>query len=154
VEIITATDKHIREIIELWKELMDFHTEIDSRNPRSKNGHLNWEKYLRELMKSENNLILVALERNTVVGFSISQISTYPPVFINKTYGFISDIAVKSGYRRKGIGEKMLAEIFNWFESHGIDRIELSVAAGNETGYSFWKKHGFKDFSHKLYMDI
>jgi len=47
----------------------------------------------------------------------------------------------------------MLNMIFGWFTSRDIDRIELSVSARNQTGYSFWRKHGFKDFVHRLYLD-
>ena len=154
MEITVATESHVPEIIELWKEFMDYHKDIDPALSRSKDGHLSFEKHLRELMKSEDNLILVALDKDHVVGFSTSQISKYPPVFEQETYGGINTMAVKSNYRRKRIGERMLAKIFEWFASRNIDRIELSVLANNQIGYSFWKKHGFKDYRHRLYLDI
>jgi len=47
----------------------------------------------------------------------------------------------------------MLAKIFEWFESRNMDRIELRVLAKNQIGYSFWKKHGFKDYMHVLYLN-
>ncbi len=153
MEIIEATDSHIPEIVQVWKEFMDFHKDIDPRFPMSKNAHLNWEKYLRDLMDSEDALVLIALDKSRVVGFSISQISKYPPIFKRETYGSIDSIAVKSEYRRKRIGEQMLTKIYEWFASRNIDRIELSVAARNRVGYSFWKKHGFQDFMHRLYLE-
>jgi len=47
----------------------------------------------------------------------------------------------------------MLAEVLKWFASRSIDRIELDVITKNQIGYSFWKKHGFKDYRHRLYLD-
>ena len=70
-----------------------------------------------------------------------------------ETYGFIDTMAITSDYRRQGIGEQMLDRIFEWFDSQDIDRIELSVSARNQVGYSFWRKHGFHDFMHRLYLD-
>ena len=153
MEIIEATDSHIPEIIELWKEFMDFHKDIDPVLSRSEDGHLNFEKHLRDSISSEDYHILVALDKGHVVGFSTSQIRKYSPVFKMQTLGGIDTMAVKSNYRRKGIGEQMLEKILKWFESRNIDRIELSVAANNQIGYSFWKKHGFKDYRHRLYLD-
>jgi len=153
MEIILAIDSHIPEITELWKEFMDFHKDIDPRFPIRGDAPLELEKHLRELMKSEDALILVAFDGNHMVGFSISLINRYAPIWKREFYGAIDSIAVKSEYRRKGIGEQMLAKIFGWFESRNIDRIEISVAAKNQVGYTFWKKHGFQDYTHRLYLD-
>jgi len=46
----------------------------------------------------------------------------------------------------------MLSKMFQGFKSHGLDRIELRVSVRNKIGYSFWKKHGFKDYEHILYL--
>jgi len=154
MEIITATEKHIPEIVELWKEFMDFHKDIDPRFPMRKDAHLEWEKHLRELMKSEDTQVLVVLDKNQAVGYSVSQINKYAPLWECETYGMIDTLAVKSNYRRKGIGEQMLVKIMEWFKMYNVDRVELSVAARNQVGYHFWRKHGFRDYIHRLYLDI
>ncbi len=153
MEIVRATHSHVPEIVEIWKELMDYHKNIDSFFSRSEDGHVNFEKYVKDLIESNDSLVLVALDEGHVVAFSISRISEYPPVLQREKYGHIWDMAVKSNYRRKGIGGRMLAKIFEWFESQNVDRIELRVAAKNQIGYSFWKKHGFKDYIHILYLN-
>jgi ribosomal protein S18 acetylase RimI-like enzyme len=138
--------------LEVWKEFMDYHKNLDSLFTRRENGHLNFEKYIRELIKSNDAHVLVALDKEDVVGYSISLIQFYPPVFKREIYGLINDLAVKETHRRRGFGEKLLLKMFEWFKSHGIDRIELRVSFRNEIGYSFWKKHGFKDYQHVLYL--
>ncbi|MFC2070324.1 GNAT family N-acetyltransferase [Chloroflexota bacterium] len=153
MEIIPATENHIPEIIELWIEFMDFHQEIEPALKRGKDGHLAFEKHLRDSMQTEDSQVLLALDNNEVVGFSISQISKPYPVYEQENYGLISSIAVKTGHRRKRVGEQLLVKISEWLEFRNIDRIELSVVARNQVGYSFWKKHGFKDYMHRLYLD-
>jgi ribosomal protein S18 acetylase RimI-like enzyme len=153
VEIAVANDIHIPGILEVWKEFMDFHEGIDSSFAKSENGHISFEKHLRDIVKSDDRQALVALDKLNVVGYSIAETGRYPPVFERQTFGLITDMAVKSGYRRQGIGEQMLAKIYQWFESRNLDRIELSVSAKNQIGYSFWNKHGSKDYMHRLYLD-
>lgn len=153
MEIILAKDNHVPEIVELWKELADYLKNLDLHWSRRQDGHLNFEKHVRDLLNDQDACILVVREKGKVVGFTIAQIGKYPPEFEWETYGSISDMIVTSGYRRKRIGEQMLGKILGWFTSRGIDRIELSVAAKNQVGYSFWKKHGFRDYMHRLYLD-
>lgn len=131
---------------------MDYHKNLDSLFTRRENGHLHFEKYIRELIKSNDAQVLVALDKEDVVGYSISLLQFYPPVFKREIYGLINDLAIKETHRRRGFGEQMLFKMFEWFKFHGVDRIELRVSVRNEIGYSFWKKHGFKDYQHVLFL--
>lgn len=152
VEVLPVQDAHIPEIIKIWKEFMDFHKGIDLFFARSADGHIHQEKHIRDSMQSENAQVLVAVRNGEVVAYSISEIHVRPPVFCYRTFGVISDLAVKSAYRGKGIGGKMLEKIFEWFNSRNIHRIELRVVSENQIGYNFWKKHGFQDYMHSLYQ--
>ncbi len=154
IDIAEATESHVPDMVELWREFMDHHKDIDPRFPVREDAHIGFEQHLRELMGAEDTLILVALDGSRTVGFSISQVNKYPPIWVEReTYGFIDTMAITADYRRQGIGEQMLNRIFEWFDSRDIDRIELSVSARNQVGYSFWRKHGFKDFMHRLYLN-
>jgi len=109
--IIPATESHIPEIVEIWKEFMDFHSHLDLYFTRTDEGSSKFEEWLRSLMKSDNALVLTAKEDDQVIAYSLSQICKRPPLFTEIDYGYIYDLAVKSEYRRKGIGEQMLSEI-------------------------------------------
>jgi ribosomal protein S18 acetylase RimI-like enzyme len=153
VEIISATENHIPAIVSLWIELSDYHRDIDPFFTRREGSILEYERHLRELLKSGDHQILVAIEDDAVVGFSLSMIARHPPVFQTERYGLICDLTVKTDYQRRGVGGKLLEEILGWFDAAGIDRIELHVAAKNRPGYSFWEKHGFRDYMHTLYLN-
>ncbi len=152
MEIISANDSHVPGIVEIWKEFMDFHSDIDPYYARDEEGHSKFEDWVRDLMKSDTALVLVAKEDGQVIAYSLSQINQRPLLFKEVEYGFIYDLAVKSEYRRKGIGEQMLVKILEWFKSRQIDRIELGVLAKNRVAYSFWEKHGFEVFLHRMYL--
>ena len=95
-------------------------------------------------MKSEDGLVLVAVDNGKVVGYSLSEIRTANPGFHREKYGYIDDAAVTASHRRRGIGRIMLVEIMNWFRSKKIRRVELNTAAQNLTANSFWRKQGFE----------
>lgn len=155
IEIVKAEERHFSELSEVWKEFMDFHNRIDPYLMRKEDGHIIFINYIRELVaKPEENLLLVALDGGHVVGYSLSTVAKRAPVFEQQVYGLISDMAVAGSHRRKGVGEKMLAEIFEWFRGKGIKRVELSVVHGNPVGGHFWKKQGFKDYLRRVYRDI
>ncbi len=153
MNIIPAKEEHIAELVEIWKEFMDFHNEFNPFHSRREDGHKNWEVFLRKSMESELGLVLVCIDEEKVVAYSISHVKDCPPVFQHDQMGFISDMSVNEEYRRKGIGEMMLMEIFDWYKAQGIDRIELRVEPRNDIGYSFWRKHGFKEHVHTLYLE-
>jgi ribosomal protein S18 acetylase RimI-like enzyme len=153
VEVVRAHEAYIPEITELWKELIDYHRDLDGFYSRRGDGDVNFGKYVSDCILSEDCLAIAAVDNGKVVGYSISQISSHPPILETSEFGFITDMAVKAGHRRKGIGSAMLMESFDWFASKGVGRIELHVAARNAIGNSFWTKHGFKDYEHILYLN-
>ncbi len=149
-----AAEAQVPQLVELWQEFMDFHRPLDPRFPMRPEAPASYEKYVRENMRKPDWLVLVALDGGRVVGAATAQISRYAPIFERETYGAINEMAVSESRRRQGIGEALLEGAFEWFRSRGIDRVELTVAASNTVGYPFWRKHGFKDYSHHLYRDL
>ena len=154
MEIIPATDGHVPQIVALWKEFENYHGTLDPYFSTRADGHIIFEKHVKERIESEDALVLVALDGDKVVGASHARIDKYPPVYKNETYGYVGFMAVKDNCQRQGVGEQMLSEIFKWFKSRGIHRVELRVRVKNELGYSFWKKHGFRDYEHSLFKEL
>ena len=152
MKIIPAEEYYIPGIVELWKEFADFLENIDPYFARRSDGHLHFESVLKSFMRSEDHLVLIAVDAGQVAAYSISSILQCYPMLQYDRYGEIQDFAVKAVYRKKGIGGQMLPKIYAWFRSKEIVRIELRVAVENKIGCSFWKKHGFKPFMHVLYL--
>lgn len=153
MEIIDASEKHIPEITKLWMEFMYFNAEIEPFDTSGDKVLTQVETHLKNTIKSDDSLVLVAVEDQKSVGYSISQITQRPPYFREKTLGVIYDIAITASHRRKGIGKEMLDHIKAWFKQHHIQRIEISVVTKNTIGNSFWREQGFKDYEQVLYID-
>lgn len=150
MDIVTGAESHIPEIVKIWKELMDLHENIDPFFARSEKGHIHFADRIRKLIAKDDAAVFVAVCNGLVTGYAIAMVHVYPEIFKERMSGFISDVAVKSGCRRQGIGEKLLLRMLEWFSEKGLTRVELRVALKNEIGYNFWKKHGFEEYMRVL----
>jgi ribosomal protein S18 acetylase RimI-like enzyme len=128
-----ATEGDIPEIIELWKEFIDFHKDRDPFFSRSEEGPENFGKFILENLRKDDAVVYVAEANKSVIAFILATIQNYPPAFEIKQFGFINDLAVASAYRRTGIGSRLFSMTKDWFVQKEIKRIELEVALTNET---------------------
>lgn len=151
-QIARAEEHQIPAMAELWLEFMRFHQNIEPFFEPREGAVAGEEEQLRRVMKSEDGLVLVAVDEGRVVGFAHAEIRGPHKVINLGRYGALDTMAVTEGYRRKGVGEAMLTEILDWFRSKNVDRVELEVLSKNDVGYSFWKKHGFTDYRRRLFM--
>jgi ribosomal protein S18 acetylase RimI-like enzyme len=155
IEIVKAEEHHVSDICKLWLEFMQFSQDIDPIfAPRDGAIPVFEKQELRPFMKSENNLVLVAIDGEKVVGYSFSLINEPGNLVKRKKFGYIHDLFITKSYRRRGIGEKMYDEILKWFHAKDIDRVELQLIAKNQMAYSFWRKHGYMDFQNTLYRQF
>ncbi len=125
LQIKIAQDKDLLEILEIEKESY----------PRP------WgiEAFKIEISKNKEgtNIFLVAqdIETSEVVGYIMADLIT--------DFAHISNIAVKSKYRKRGIGTTLLEELIQKTEETGINSLTLEVRQSNEAALKLYKKAGF-----------
>jgi ribosomal protein S18 acetylase RimI-like enzyme len=154
VRIVEAEETHIPQIVNLWVEFFDHHYTIDRFFERSDDAEEKFGKMIGERIDKDDSLVLVAVEDDQVVGYSLSYVTQNPPVVKSMESGFISDLAVTTDYRRRGIGGLLLKETLAWFKSRGLKLVYLRVLAKNEGARAFWKKHGFEVASITMEIDL
>ena len=154
MKIVRAGEEHIPAIVELWKVLSDYQAGFDPVHRLRDDAGTKFEQYVRSKVVSEEDLFLVAVIGEKVVGFSMSAVvKGRPDLYERASFVEISDMLVLEKHRRRGIGAEMMNHIRRWVKSKGIRRIELNAEVRNNIGLAFWKKHGFKDYIHRLYLD-
>ncbi len=153
MEIVNAREAHVPQILDLWQEFAKHHEPFDPRYPMKENVRAGYETHLREAMQTENTKVLVAMDNDRAVGYTIANIRKTIP-WQRERYGYIEEMAVTSRYRRRGVGTILFDAVMDWFKMEKLDFVELTVASKNIVGYSFWKKKGFQDYLHNLYLKI
>lgn len=94
-----------------------------------------YESFLSSL-KNQNNIYLVAEENEEVTG--------YCGVWCIAGEGQINNIAVKEGWRHKGIGYGLLTYLFQIGREKLIESYTLEVRQSNHKAISLYRKAGFQ----------
>jgi ribosomal protein S18 acetylase RimI-like enzyme len=153
MNVTAAQEEHIPQIVDLWKKLMDYHKTLDPFFTRTNNGELKFTEFLQKSIASTDSHVVVALDKNNVVGYCLGSVMMHPPVFIIEKYGNIFDMMVDPAHRRRHVGTDLVNAMIHWFITHEIQRVELNVAVGNKNGKRFWKQQGFQEYMHVMYLE-
>jgi len=145
-----ATLQDIPVIIELWKEMIDFHRRRDAFFTRDVNGEEVFAEYVKKNINSETACVYVAVVGGTIMGYCQGTLEKHTPVLAHTDYGQILDFAVSADYRRAGVGERLCRALLDWFVMKGVYRIEVRHSESNEIASSFWTKMGFKPYMRTL----
>ena len=94
-----ATEQDLPALQALWIEFMDFHRARDPYFTRSPQGHELFAQLVLDHLNSDQTLILVATDRDTVSGYGIDHIEEGPKVSQGDWYGCIEDVVVAAGQR-------------------------------------------------------
>lgn len=137
-------------VVDLWKDLMDMHAELDPFFARKDGAEEAFAKWIRENMSSEDGCVVVAEVGDEIVGYCQARISKCPPVLGIDRYGELHDCFVTEDMRSKGIGGMLVERICRWNRSKGISRIEVRHSTRNPRAGEFWIKMGFTPYVRTL----
>ncbi len=141
-----ATIKDMSAIIDLWEEMMNFHIEKSDLYLMRPNARNIYTNYLKNVLRNPDYIKLVFEDEEEVLAYLIATESSDPPVFEGRV-GIILELSVAPKNRNKGIGEKLLADIEEYFNDKGIKRIECMVSYFNEVSKGFWSKNGYEPYN-------
>ena len=152
VIIRAATSSDLANVVTLWQEHQEYHSQCDPYFERSMDANPGFKKYLRDNLK-DMGLFVAEIEKR-LVGFVLAETAQRPPCFSFRDYGMIDDLAVTADWRRKGIGQQLLARTMTWFTEKGIHRIEARVLMSNPLSTKFWEKAGFDPYINCVYKVV
>jgi ribosomal protein S18 acetylase RimI-like enzyme len=149
-----ATPADLPAMEDIWIEFIDFHAARDPFFTRAAQGHERFRTFVAERLTKDDWRVLVAVVDDEVVGHIVGALQSHPPVFVQTTFGYVQDIAVRGSFRRHGIGRRLFERLEVWFKESGVTRIELDAAAANDTSQRFWRAMGCSDFMVRLTKPI
>ena len=87
-------------------------------------------------------------------GFCTVRVDRAPPILAEVERAEITDLGVREGLRRRGIGRALVGAATDWIAARGVARVEVRVAAGNREGQAFWRALGFGDLVDVLHRQL
>lgn len=101
---------------------------------------------------TENTEVVVAEIDNTIVGSGYGQIRNREDYFKQKQIGYIGFIYVKEEHRGKGVSQKVIQYLYDWFKTKNLDEVRLTVYEKNPRAIKAYEKVGFE--KHLIEMRI
>ncbi|MGL4538392.1 MAG: GNAT family N-acetyltransferase [Cetobacterium sp.] len=114
------------------------------------------ESDIKNIIEDPNRELFVAEYNSEIIGFTECFIATsiVHPVIKERKWIQLDNIAVKSKYQNKKVGNLLLKKVKEWAKEKNINRIELTVYSFNANTISFYGKNGFNEISKKMYLDF
>lgn len=139
INIIEKDITEIDIIKPLWEKLNLIHLD-KSVNFKSKYENFTFDKRMEAIYKNaEKGIIkldvLLDNDKREYVGYCLSS--------IKEGLGEIESLFIEKTYRKHGLGDKLINNALDWFESKGIKNIEVSVVYANDEALPFYERHGF-----------
>jgi ribosomal protein S18 acetylase RimI-like enzyme len=141
-----ATAQDIPEIVSIWGELALHHARLDPAFAPSGDWREEYRHFVRSLLGRDDALALVGADGGRLVGYAVGRISLLPAFFVHRRRGYIHDVVIREGHRRRGVGRRLVEGLLLWMRGQGVTLIELTVASGNAGAVAFWERLGFSTY--------
>lgn len=149
-----AKRKDIEEISTILLEVADLHEK--GRTDVFKTKTL--EEIKKYISKSliDNNSKLIVYEEENILGVIIykTKIVENHKSLKNSKILWIDEIGVKEGYKKHGIGKKLMLYAKEEAKKDNCDRLELNCWSFNKNAIEFYKKIGMKEQRINLEFEI
>ena len=126
--ILPMTENDLEAVLALWSE-----TEGVGLNESDTLEHL------RAYLDRNPGLSLVVRDGEQIIGAVLCG--------HDGRRGYLNHLAVRSEYRKRGLGSQMVETCLASLKNIGILRCNIFLFAGNELGDQFWKRHGWSQRS-------
>jgi ribosomal protein S18 acetylase RimI-like enzyme len=149
-----AETRDLDRVAAMWTAITRHHEPLDPlfRMRPDSDGEL--RELLRALLRDRDAAILVYELEGDIAGLCIIRIDHAPPILEETERAEITDLGVRPGFRRCGIGKLLLEQALAWVRMSGIERVEVQVASANAEGQQFWRSQGFGDLMQVLHKRL
>ena len=106
--------------------------------------------YLKAALKDSDAVMIVARKNTDVIGFGHAVVERHGDDFLTAPFMTVNILAVKSEFRREGIGKIIVAELEEWARRKGLTAVDLAVFEGNERAQRLFKKSGYHYVEHRM----
>jgi ribosomal protein S18 acetylase RimI-like enzyme len=146
-----ALPEDVLSISKLWRKFMDYNAQFDDSFRVKPKIVGRFARELQNRIDDPNYRLSVIELDEELVGYCLSYISKKPYFFKLGKFGFIGDLFVEEGYRRRGYGRLLVDDALNFFKRKRVEQVELLVASENVNTIKFWQRLGYTGLLQWMY---
>lgn len=149
MKIIEYEDNYLNDVRDLLTELEEYIVSIDKDNLDQVHPDYHKKMALLDLeeIKNNNGKCYLAIENNKTVGLIMGCIFPYDENdyldYKCPKRGEITELIVTNKTRSKGIGQKLINRMEEYFKSLNCEYVIVDVFAYNDIGKNFYNKNNF-----------
>ena len=105
-----------------------------------------------EVLSNPNSTLFVAEDGMNISGVALVELrnSIDDPIFKQRRYAHINEIAVLKEYQGLGIGRLLMERIHQWANEQDVEEIELQVWGRNSQAIDFYEKFGYQTWRRTM----
>ena len=100
--------------------------------------------FFRLMLGMTEDLFLVALENDEVIGYTVGEVRKMGRKADLKTVGHILNVAVRGDCQGMGVGTLLMDEVEGRLWRMGVDLVYLEVRASNTGAKTMYRKRGYQ----------
>ena len=154
--IVEYEDKYLEDVRDLLVELEEYIISIDADHLDQLHEEYREKMALLDLeeVKENNGKCYLYIEKNKVVGLIMGVIPPYDKYdyldYKCPKRGEITELIVSNKIRSKGIGQKLMQKLEEYFKTQGCEYIKVEVFGYNDNALKFY----FKQNYHARMLDV
>lgn len=149
-----ARKEDVSNILDLWRELSEYHRNFNDYMNITSDWRKKLEKVFNKDIESDSSIIYVAEKDGRCIGFIRSEIRNTNNIFVSNKSAFITDIYIEKKYRGIGVAEELVDKVSNWCNEKKVYNLRLNVNSENERAIGLYLKKGFKEVNRTLKKNI
>ena len=149
MKIIEYEDKYLEDVKDLLVELEEYIVSIDKDNLDKVHPEYREKMAILDLdeVNKNNGKCYIAVENNKAIGLIMGCIFPYDEYdyldYKCPRRGEITELIVTNKIRSKGIGQKLINKMEEYFKSVGCEYVIVDVLAYNDLGKNFYNKNNY-----------
>ncbi len=149
MQIIEYNDKYLEDVKDLLVELEEYIVSIDKDDLDHVHPEYREKMAILDLeeVKNNNGKCYIAIENSKAIGLIMGYVRTYDEYdyldYKCPKSGEVSELVISKDTRGKGIGQKLMNKMEEYFKSIGCEYVFVDVFAYNENAINFYEKNGY-----------
>lgn len=138
----------------IWTDFMNAHERRDGHFALAADSLRRWRSLVSEMIYRDDGLVLVGEWGGRVSGYCLGWLARNPPIYSVNLVGFISELAVRTDARRRGVGTVLIEAARRWFDSREVTEFQLATAIWNRSAQAFWHSLGGRPILTRYRFDV
>ena len=115
-------------------------------------GPVRDREYIASVLADENSALFVAEIAGQLAGVAQVMLRDASPIplLVPRRFAIVDSLAVRAAFRRRGVGQKLMAAVEEWAADRGVSDIELNVFEFNGAAIAFYERLGYATRSRRM----